>query len=68
MARMDHQALANLHDCLQPPESPELADDTVTVRLKPSTKSKLKTLCERHGVDMSTFFRQCAERVTTEVG
>ncbi len=68
LSDMDQATLAALHDCLTPPNEPEQAEERVTIRLKASTKHKLRMLCDRHGLDMSTFFRQCAEKVTAEVG
>lgn len=59
--------IATLHDCLVPkPEEGEEA--RITFRLKPSVKRKLERICERHGITVNGFLRNCAERLTQEVG
>lgn len=59
--------LATLHDCLLPPVADETLDARLTVRFKPSTLEKLERVTRRHGVDPSTFLRNCAERVVAEL-
>jgi hypothetical protein len=60
--------LATLHECLTPPAAEETLDARVTLRFKPSVLHKLEAITQRHGIDVGTFFRNCAERVIAEVG
>lgn len=59
--------IATLHDCLIP--APDEGEEArITIRLKPTVKSKLERVCARHGISVAGFLRNCAERLTQEVG
>lgn len=59
--------LATLHDCLIP-KLEEGEEARITIRLKPSVKTKLERICARHGITVNGYLRNCAEQITQEVG
>lgn len=64
-------ALSNIHEAMQSAilESQQESQMTTgSVKLPAHIKDQAQAICERHGVTLSAFFRQCATHLVRDYG